>query len=89
VFALPVVSRDSHRLVGVTPGPSSKWLEFFVLQINMLCCRCGGYTAQHLGNIVKHLHDIFASLVSDAVLFNGRLCYWRIETLMSVQFPPP
>ena len=52
-------------------------------------CRFGGYTAHHLGNIVKHLRHILASRVNDAVPINGRLCYWRIETLMSVQFPLP
>jgi hypothetical protein len=33
--------------------------------------RFGGYTAHHLGNIVKHLHHVLASLESDAVLFNA------------------
>jgi hypothetical protein len=29
----------------------------------------------------------FASPGSDAALFNGPLCYWQIETLMSVSIP--
>jgi hypothetical protein len=80
---------DSHLFGGASSGAS--WCID-----GILCCKnkilgneFDGCTAHHLGNIVKHLQHILASLVSDAVLLNGRLCYWRIETVMSVQFPLP
>jgi hypothetical protein len=58
----PMTSGDSHSLVGPPAGPSSKWLEFFVLQINMLRGRCGGYTAHYLHAVMNELRWKLISL---------------------------